>query len=241
MNTLKNTLALSIALTLAIPLTTYAENFYGSVFVGAVEHTGDSQPFGQNIAIDSDFPGNFESGSGDVTGLALGYRFNDNFRLEARYGYHDSDFSDRKIGTGSRENEEYILNVGVESKTFSLEGFYDFANDTAFTPYVKAGIGYADNTYSAKLGGQGVAAFDPFDGATDGYYDGYSDGSSNNLMWNVGVGFTYDVSENLALFTEYQYVSFDGEMKTGQDSFTDGFAIDDVQAHEVLIGLKMSF
>ncbi|XQF93963.1 hypothetical protein ACOBV9_21315 (plasmid) [Pseudoalteromonas espejiana] len=52
----------------------------------------------------------------------------------------------------------------LKTTTYTIEGFYDFDNNTAFTPYIKAGLGVADNSYySAKLGGQGISAFDAFD------------------------------------------------------------------------------
>ena len=121
----------------------------------------------------------------------------------------------------------------------TVEGFYDIPTGTAFTPYLKAGLGVTRNTYSARLGGAGVAAFDPFDGAADGYYDAYADQTKTEFTWNVGAGASYAVSDKVSLFGEYQYVAL-GDASTGQDSFTDGFGVD-VAAHEILVGLRASF
>ena len=122
-------------------------------------------------------------------------------------------------------------------QNIAVEGFYDFPNATAFTPYIKVGVGISDNSYSARLGGQGAAGFDPFDGAVDGYYDAYADGDSTQFSWNVGFGGNYNISQKFSLYGEYQYATF-GDINTGQDAFTDGFKIDDIASHEVIIGLR---
>lgn len=155
-------------------------------------------------------------------------------------GYREGSFNDAQTGTGARAGEEYILNGDIKTTTLTVEGFYDFPNASKFTPYVKAGLGVANNDYSARLGGAGVAAFDAFDGAADGYYDNYSDGDSTEFSWNVGVGGSYAISKKTAIYGEYQYANF-GDVKTGQDSFTDGFKIDDISSHELALGVRVNF
>lgn len=231
-------LALSISLALAIPSFALAEGFYLSAQIGASEQANDSIPYGNNIALDLDFPSTFGAGDGTVAGIGLGYIFTENFRLEGRVANRDGSFDERMIGTGARSGQEYILNGEIESTTFTLEGFYDFPNNSLFTPYIKGGLGLSDNSYSARLGGSGVAAFDAFDGTVDGYYDAYSDGSSTEFSWNVGLGGSFELSERASLYLEYQYISF-GDVKTGQDSFTDGFKIDDASANEFVIGIRI--
>jgi outer membrane autotransporter protein len=108
------------------------------------------------------------------------------------------------------------------------------------TPYVKVGLGVAFNKYSARLGGAGVAAFDPFDGKADGYYDNYDDGDSSELAWNLGAGVSYELSKRFSVYGEYQYASF-GSVSSGQDSFTDGFQIDSSTASEFVLGTRISF
>lgn len=240
MKSRKNQLALSIALVIATPAYALAEGLYATAQVGFSEQLGDSEPYGSNIAVDADFPAEFDAGDGTPGGIGIGYAFSEQFRIEGRISYRDSSFNDRQVGTGARDGEEYVLNGAIESTTFTVEGFYDFPNDSPFTPYVKAGLGVADNSYSARLGGAGVAAFDPFDGVSDGYYDAYADGDSTELSWNVGVGGNFELSERFSLYGEYQYVSF-GDVSTGQDSFTDGFRIDDARANEFTLGIRMNF
>lgn len=239
--TLALTIASAVALpTLALSSSVQAEGLYVSGQVGISQQVNDSEAYGNNIAIDPDFPSEFDAGDGSVGAIGIGYSFNKNLRLEGRIAYRDASFNDRQVGTGGRAGEEYILNGEFKSTTFTVEGFYDFANSTIFTPYVKAGLGIADNSYTARLGGAGVAGFDPFDGKTDGYYDAYADGDSTEFSWNLGAGANIAVSERVSIYGEYQYASF-GDVSTGQDSFTDGFKIDNASANELSVGLRFEF
>ncbi|MBT8094654.1 MAG: hypothetical protein KJP08_07585 [Gammaproteobacteria bacterium] len=97
----------------------------------------------------------------------------------------------------SRSNK-LALGIAVALATPSIalaEGFYatghlgfsEQASDSSFTPYVKAGLGVTDNSYSARLGGAGVAAFDPFDGVTDGFK--IDDVSANEFTLGIRIYF----------------------------------------------------
>ncbi|BCE01081.1 outer membrane protein [Marinicellulosiphila megalodicopiae] len=240
MKTLKNTVLLSAAMTLAVPSFALAEGLYVTGQLGGNLQTSAAMPFGQNIATDADFPAEFDGGAGLQAGLGLGYAISDTLRVEARLAYQKSRFDDTQMGTGARDGEEYILNGGVASTSFTVEGFYDFDLSGSITPFVKAGLGVSSNSVTARLGGEGVAAFDAFDGEEDGYYDAYADETSTAFTWNIGTGASFDVSEKVALFGEYQFASY-GDVQTGQDSFTDGFKIDNVLRHSVVIGARFNF
>lgn len=233
-------IVLGVAMALSVSAIAQAKGFYGTVQIGISEQVTDNQPYGNNVAVDADFPAKFDAGDGTVAGISIGYIFNKNYRVEGRLLKRDGSFNDTKDGTGARDGDEYTLNGELKSTTLTIEGFYDFANNSAFTPYVKVGLGVSDNSYAARLGGEGVAAFDAFDGAADGYYDAYSDGDSTEFSWNVGFGANYEVSENVTIFGEYQYTTF-GDVETGQDSFTDGFKIDGAAANEITVGVRYSF
>lgn|SRR5574344_1993214 len=80
------------------------------------------------------------------------------------------------------------------STTSFLNFYWDFHNETAFTPYVGAGLGMA------------------FQYA--GYDVKYADGSKMSMddryttfAWNVGAGMSYAVNENLAVDLGYRFVS----------------------------------
>ncbi|KVX01183.1 outer membrane protein [Shewanella frigidimarina] len=239
MNTRSTTIALCIATALVFPSLAQAEGFYTTAQFGYSQQANDVTPYGNNIATDSDFPGEFDASDSPVGGIGFGYAFNEQYRIESRLSYRDASFNDTQFGTGARDGEEYTVNGNLESTTLTIEAFYDFANSTPFTPYIKAGVGVAFNSFSTRLGGAGVAAFDTFDGAEDGYYDAYSDDNSTELSWNIGVGANFAVSKTVSVYGEYQYASF-GDVNTGQDAFTDGFNIDNASAHEVMLGLRVA-
>lgn len=236
-----NTFPLTVAIALGLSFSgaAQAEGYYGTGFIGGNFQATDSEPYGNNIAVDPDFPGEFDAGDGFVGGVGVGYDFGNQFRVEGRLAFRNSDFNETQFGTGARDGEEYILDGSFQSTSITLEGFYGIETGSDIKPYVKAGIGVSRNDYDARLGGAGVAAFDAFDGTADGFYDNYADGSSTEFAWNVGFGASYVVDDQITLFGEYQYVSA-GAVETGQDSFTDGFGIDST-SHELLIGIRTSF
>lgn len=235
----RTTLLLGLTATLALAGTAHAEGLYGTALIGQGFQANDAEAYGNNIAVDPDFPGAFNAGDGMGGVIGLGYDFGSNLRLEGRLGFHNAEFDSTRTGTGARNGEEYTLNGELKSKTLTVEAFYDVPTASAFQPYVKAGLGVARNTYAARLGGAGVAAFDAFDGAQDGYYDAYADTTTTEFTWNVGFGGSYAVNDQLSLVGEYQYVSL-GNARTGQDGFTDGFTVD-AAAHEILLGVRSSF
>lgn len=237
--TLIRKMVLISGLAICFSATSHAEGLYGTAMVGITFQDTDAKAYGNNIALDVDFPSQFDAGDGELGTFGLGYAFNENYRLEARLGYHKSDFGDRQIGTGARDGEEYILDGEFESTTFTIEGFYDIPTGTSFVPYLKAGVGVSNNEYSARLGGTGVAGFDAFDGTVDGFYDAYADGDSTEMTWNVGLGGSYSINDKWSVFAEYQYMDF-GSVSTGQDAFTDGFGVD-ATANEIAFGIGFDF
>ena len=240
MTTYNKPMLLAAASALCIPVTAMADGWYGSAMLGYSQQVLESEPFGSNIAVDPDFPAEFDSGDGGLGFIGVGYRFDERLRVEGRLGFRRGEFRDTEFGTGERAGEEYILDGDIEATTLSLDGFYDIRTNTILTPYLKVGLGLSRNEYSARLGGAGVAEFDPFDGTVDGFYDSYADQTSTNLSWNVGFGGSVSLSEKITLFAEYQYISL-GDAETDPDDFTDGFRIDNAAAHEAMLGIRLTF
>ena len=68
---LKIVMVLTIAL--VIPSLSMAQSFYVAPQLGYSLPTTDSEPYGNNIAADSDFPTEFEAEGSFVGGIGLGY------------------------------------------------------------------------------------------------------------------------------------------------------------------------
>lgn len=232
--------ALIAALLATTATTSVAQDFYGTAFLGYNNQITDINPYGTNIAVDSDFPFNWDAGEGATAGFGIGYQLNSNVRIEGRLSHRTSKASENLLGTGARVGEDYTMVTELNSTALTVEGFYDFDTQSAFTPYLKAGVGVAKNKFAAKMGGTTGAFFDPFDGTTDGFYDAYPTETETSFTWNIGFGASYALNDTTTLFGEYQYVSL-GDAATGQDFATDGFLIDGATAHEVNFGVRVAF
>lgn len=131
-----------------------------------------------------------------------------NVRAELEYGYRSSD--------NDVEMDDSLSSLEIGMKTFLLNAYYDFANDSIFTPYVGAGVGYT--RMSAKF-------FDSDEGAMTEAKTNFS------YAANVGVGIKIDTKTTLDIGYRYLnagHFKFDGEkMKT--------------HANEVSLGIRYDF
>jgi OOP family OmpA-OmpF porin len=66
------------------------------------------------------------------------YRYNDNFSTELVYS----------VGTFDGDNEDGVQGPDAKVKRYHLDGFYHFADSRNFKPYVVAGLGHGDFSYS---------------------------------------------------------------------------------------------
>ncbi len=101
-----------------------------------------------------------------AVGGGVGYRFNENLRADVRLDY----------------GGEYSVAPGADMSVTTVLGnlYFDIPTDTAFTPYVGAGLGY------------GWASID---NASD------KDGVAYGLMAGVGI----DLSENITIDAGYRF------------------------------------
>ena len=136
-----------------------------------------------------------------VYSLAAGYRFNPNFRLEGEVSY--------------RENDISLTGLSGESKTGTafVNGWYDWANTSKFTPYVGGGIGIAHNENKGTFLGTYVTTKD------------YA------FAYQVGGGVAYALCPHFDLTADYRFID--------TSNFDD--TSDDYKAHEVLAGVRYSF
>ena len=81
-------------------------------------------------------------------------------------------------------------------QTLFLNAYWDFHNDSAFTPYIGAGIGkgFIESKYepSAEYKGQSVS-------------DSFND-MHTVFAWNAGAGVAYAITDNLSADLAYRFV-----------------------------------
>jgi len=141
--------------------------------------------------------------------VGLGYKINDMFRTDLNVQYKEAKPS---------KGHAVVKNTEFKTVAVVLNGYYDFKNDSAFTPYVTAGLGFAKNTAKATT-------------------SGITNKSSNEFAWNAGLGSKFNVTSNVDLDVSYKY-SHLGKFKMKQSTTKH-----DVKshAHELLAGVIYSF
>ncbi|MCH9753679.1 MAG: porin family protein [Alphaproteobacteria bacterium] len=144
-----------------------------------------------------------------VYNLGVGYNFNDNLRADLNAQLRNSEIE---------KNGHSLKNSEYKSKAVFLNGYYDFKNDTLFTPYVTAGVGFAKNSIE-KL---------PAD---------HTSKSNTNFAWNTGVGSKVNVSKNVDLDVSYRYSNL-GNFKYTASNVEHKFK---AKAHEVMAGVIYNF
>jgi opacity protein-like surface antigen len=169
---------------------------------------GEDVPAGTTYAV------NLEFDPGFFINFAPGYDFGD-FRLESEFAY--------QVNNVSKINESLVI-PGVGSTSTSMEvggdvtnlsllfnGYYDFLKGSAVRPYITGGIGVA--RVNAQVEG---------DEDTDSVF-----------AYQVGVGLSYNMSENVALDFGYRYFA---------TSDIDVFGLElSNSSHSILLGARYNF
>ena len=173
-------------------------------------------------------------GTGSAFGISAGKYITDNFRLELeaikRTGYEMDTTGD---------NNSYEANIS--SKSIFINGFYDFQSfslgSTPITPYLGGGVGISKN----KMG----ATHENRPGNT-------VDGKTiSQFAYKVAAGTLVDLTENVSLDINYQYVDL-GNIKSGVGVYTDPggeyiFDINpainggEIKTQELMVGLQYKF
>ena len=120
----------------------YLENGDDASFVGEIRPDGDC---GRGDAYSSDDDAGLDTGA--MISFQMGYRFNPNLRVELEYMYRaHTDGDSEPVGTteGDKESEFPVSNQAVtslSSHSALVNLYWDFINDSAFTPYIGVGAG----------------------------------------------------------------------------------------------------
>jgi outer membrane autotransporter protein len=156
---------------------------------------------------------------------AVGYDFSAispvTARAELEYSYkHDEDFNPTL-----RNKNLNRINNELRTQALMLNGFYDFKNQSAFTPYISAGVGVTHLRNKQTLEGHTRSSTD----------------DDNQFTWSAGVGATYAISKDVALDLSYRYVDageFNFKNSLGRkETKTDV----DLVSNEYLLGIRYNF
>ena len=173
-------------------------------------------------------------GTGSAFGISAGKYITDNFRLELeaikRTGY--------EMNTTDSDNN--LMEANITSKSIFINGFYDFQpfslGNTPITPYLGGGVGISKN----KMG----ATHENRPGNT-------VDGKTiSQFAYKVAAGTLVDLTENVSLDINYQYVNL-GNLKSGvgvynqngifQANLPAGINGGEIKTQELMVGLQYKF
>ena len=159
-----------------------------------------------------------EAGSGkshkNIGGLAIGYGldFGKGLRSDVEYTYNfDADFGDAK----------------VKSMSLMLNGYYDIATGSQWTPYVQLGLGVARSEIKSD-----AREADEEDEGMDAYSI-----KGNKFAYQAGFGVGYEITKELKIDAGYKYANY-GKLKEsdewGKDEYKNSM-------HTVSIGARYAF
>jgi len=186
-----------------------AEGFYASGNIGVVkvddsDITDSTVP---GITVDTEFD------NGLAFGAALGYDFN-RFRVEGEISYQQNDID--KIGS---QGVIYDATGDTTVLSFLINGYYDFINSSAFTPFVSAGLGVAQ----VEFNNFNISRFG-FSGSND---------EDTVFAYQIGMGVGYAVTEKVTIDIWYRYF---GTEDSEYDTIEAEFA-----SHNFIFGIRVNF
>ncbi len=182
---MKKTILLAVCCVTMLSLSTMSYSAEGPYVSG---NLGLTIPSDSNMT-DSTLPGitiDVKSDTGLALGAAAGYDFGNNIRVEGEVAYQKND-----VDKASMLGIDFGLTGNISSLAFLLNGYYDFANDTAFTPFVSAGLGVAKvKANDLNVAGLGI----PSANADDTVF-----------AYQVGAGVGYAVNKKVSVDVTYRY------------------------------------
>jgi opacity protein-like surface antigen len=166
---------------------------------------------------DSTEPGmtvDIESDAGLALGVAVGYGFANNTRIEGEISYQKND-----LDKGSVWGFDTALTGDTSSLAFLLNGYYDFKNTSPFTPFITAGIGMA----KVEVNDMNVSG-----------YDSYGENDDDTVFaYQFGGGVSYAVNEKVNIDVKYRYFG------TSDPEFDSVDA--EYSSHNLYAGVRVAF
>ncbi len=121
---------------------------------------------------------------------------------------------------GDAKKTYYGSQTKVETQALLLNAYYQFDVEAKLKPYISAGIG------GAKIKGSVES----------------ESVSKNSFAWQIGLGTSYEINQNVAVDGGYRYVSYGQLDKTSNTDL--GYPEKDTvesKAHELYLGLRYNF
>lgn len=158
------------------------------------------------------------NGKGVLGSVAFGYNASNNVRGEIEAYFDD--------GVKSKKNAN---NLKANVKTYGglLNGYYDFKNQSTFTPYITAGIGYMHNKATETNTATNVTF----------------KGKKNTFAWQAGLGVGFEAARNVNLELGYRlFQKSTAKLKVKNSANANQTSSLKVKfQHTVLAGVRVNF
>ncbi|MEC9367094.1 MAG: outer membrane beta-barrel protein [Pseudomonadota bacterium] len=177
-----------------------------------------------------------EFDSGGIFGLGFGMRLNDRFRGDFTGEYRGgASFTGLDVygGPGAGTNEYTAIK---KEWLFLANAYWDMGNWRGVTPYLGAGIGYADI---------GITGFKDVNVPQNSVASA-DDRWTGNFAWALHAGLAYDISSDVTVDLAYRYVNL-GDASSGTIVTYDGaqtvspVEFKDVTSHDLMLGVRWKF
>jgi opacity protein-like surface antigen len=144
-------------------------------------------------------------------GIGVGYHLNDYLRTELNLAFVSQDKYQQDFGA---------FEVSAKNSVWSgmVNGYYDLATISGFTPYVGGGLGL--------LHSRSEVAIDNLTVLTDRQYE---------LAYSLGAGVNYQLSRNVSMDLGYQYLASPDLKYVNPET---GLVEDGIDYHQIKVGLR---
>ena len=164
----------------------------------------------------STFTNKTELDNGFLYSASVGYDFGD-FRAELIYRKDSFDINKYSSTAGGITTAATSVKGDFDESTIGVNIFYDFNNNSQFTPYIGAGIGSTKiDVKNSFVNGISVAGDD-----------------DTKTSYNLKLGVSYEVAKSSELYLEGTYLTI-------SDVDLNSVKVDDIKTYSVIAGLRFS-
>ena len=208
---MKKTVQLLLVATMFFSLSTFAYSAPG-LYVGG--NLGLASLNDSDVSA-PDYSASVTTDMGASLSGVVGYAFENNFRIEGELVSQANEFDQSK-----ESGSNYSLTGDVTSLAIMANGYYDFNNKSRFTPFIGAGIGFANVSVN------------------DLHYVGYSDDANIDdddtvFAYQLSAGVGFEITERITLDLKYRYFETeDLDIENGTVEYS---------SNNVYTGIRFSF
>ncbi len=212
----KSALIISLASLVSMPVVAETRGTYLAVEVGYTTSDGAARVQGTTAeATQSTIPAaDFEP---EINwGLAFGYQLGNGLGLELEYLATTLNLDEEPNTIAARpeleaflegaETEDFNYNGEAEISTLSLNLSYHYLNRSRWTPYISAGVGYADVSATADY------VEDPRFEIFALPANSFGPADSTGMTWNIGLGIAFIVNDAIHIEAEYVHSDYDTDL-----------------------------